>query len=331
MKEHTIRYLSRKDIETLDLSITEILEVVESGLRCHGEKKVVLPPKAYLDLEDKFNGHFNILRAYVEETEIAGVKVIGDYVYNYREDLPSELALLTLYNPRNGVPIAIMDATILTWLRTGAVTGVGAKYLAGRGSRVIGHVGARGTAGTNIRALCELFDIEEIRVTSKRKESREAFAEELSKTVEAKVLCRDTVEETVADADIIVEASRLTTPQVLIRKEWVKPGCLLVTYGWIMALDPELPFEMDKIVVDDWQQCQGGGQLFPLIKEGKLRDEHIYGEIGEICAGRKSGRTSQTEKVLFWHRGFAVSDIMVGSLALEQADAQDIGQRLPYF
>ena len=110
----------------------------------------------------------------------AGVKVIGDYVNNYRHDLPSELALLTLYQAETGTPVAIMDATELTWMRTGAVTALGAKHLARRGSRVLGHIGARGTAGYNLRYLDHLFDLDEIRVTSRRAESRERFAAEMS-------------------------------------------------------------------------------------------------------------------------------------------------------
>jgi ornithine cyclodeaminase len=331
MPEHEILYLTRKDIDRLELSVEEIMQQVELGLKCHGEKKVVMPPKAYLDLEEKYKGHFNILRAFVEPIETAGVKVIGDYVNNFQENLASELALLTLYNPRNGLPMAIMDATTLTWMRTGAVTAIGAKYLARKDAGIIGHIGARGTAGMNIRALCTLFDIKEVRVTSKRTSSREDFAEMLRQNFHIPIEAKETVEETVKDADIIVEATRMTKPETLIRKEWMKPGALIIPYGWMMAVDPDLPFEMDKLVVDDWIQCQQGGSLFPLIKDGRLLEEHIHGEIGEICAGIKPGRTNPSEKILFWHRGFAISDVMIGSLALEKAKALGIGQRLPYF
>lgn len=331
MPEHEIIYLTRKDIDALGLSVEEIIQQVAFGLKCHGEKRVVMPPKAYLDLEETYSGHFNILRAFVEPIETAGVKVIGDYVNNFQENLPSELALLTLYNPRNGLPLAIMDATTLTWMRTGAVTAIGARHLARKDARIIGHIGARGTAGMNIRALCALFEIEEVRVTSKRRASREGFAETLRQNFHLPVEAKETVEETVKDADIIVEATRLKKPEALIRKEWIKPGVLIILYGWIMAVDPDLPFEMDKLVVDDWIQCQQGGSLYPLIKEGRLRHEHIHAEIGEICAGKKPGRTHGSEKILFWHRGFAISDVMIGSLALERAKTLGIGQRLPYF
>ena len=85
--------------------------------------------------------------------DVAGVKVVGDFEQNYRMGLPSELALITLYRCDTGAPFAIVDGTLITWMRTGAVTAVGAKYLACRRPRVLGHVGVRGTAWYNVPML----------------------------------------------------------------------------------------------------------------------------------------------------------------------------------
>jgi ornithine cyclodeaminase len=327
---HEILYLSGKDIENLDLPLEEVIKEIEFGLKCHGERKFVMPPKAYLNLEEKYSGHFNILRAYVDTVDIAAVKIIGDYINNFKNNLPSCLGLILLYDPKNGLPLAIMDGTRLTWIRTGAVSAVGAKFLARQDSKVLAHVGARGTAGMNIRAICSLFDIEEVRVTSKRRESREMLARELKQNYGIPIVTRDNIQETVSGADIIVEATRLSKPEVLIKKEWMKQGVLIIPYGWFMAVDPGLPFAMDYIVVDDWIQCKQGGQLYPLIKDGRLRDEHIYAEIGEICAGSKPGRTEDSAKILFWHRGYAISDLMIGYLVYERAKSAGIGVKLPY-
>ena len=141
---------------------------------------MVLEPREHLVPDPAFRGHFNLLRAYVAPLGVAGVKVVGDYVDNYRLGLPSELALLTLYEPSTGVPLAIMDATEITEWRTGAVTTIGARHLARRESKVLGHIGARGTAFSNVTMLDSEFDFAEIRVTSRRRESREAFGNELT-------------------------------------------------------------------------------------------------------------------------------------------------------
>jgi ornithine cyclodeaminase len=226
-----------------------------------------------------------------------------------------------------------MDATVITWMRTGAVTAAGAKHLARPDSTVLGHIGSRGTAWYNVPMLDSLFDFEEIRVNSRRGESRELFAEEMGEQLGKEITPVDTSREAVEDADIIVDASRLTEPTVLEREEWIKPGALLIPYGAVMSVEPDRPFAMDQIIVDDWAQAKSSeiGQLYPLIEEGRLRDEHIDGEIGEVIAGHKPGRRSDDERILYWHKGFAVSDIMLGNLAYEVASERGIGQQITYY
>jgi ornithine cyclodeaminase len=325
-------FLSKEDIDVLHLGLREVIDAIEAGLKAHGERRVIMPSKDHLVL-DWPERLFNILKGYVEPINVAGVKVIGDFQGNYRRNLPSELALLTLYQPDTGAPLAIMDATVITWMRTGAVSAVGAKVLANQSPRVLGHIGARGTARYNVPMLDLLFDFEEIRVTSKRPESRNRFADEMSDLLGKPVRALGTTEETVRDADIIIDASRLLEPQLLVQEAWVKPGALIQPYGAVLSVDPTLPFAVDKMVVDDWNQCQRSeyGQFAQMVQAGELRAEHIYGEIGEIVADRKPGRTSQQERILFWHKGFAVSDIVLGHLAYQRAREMGVGTRLEYY
>lgn len=325
----SLRFLNRAQVESLLPGEDELVSVIESGLRAHGLKETVLPPKAHLVLDHLMNGHFNILSGYVGPIRQAGVKVIGDYVDNWKRRLPSEIALLTLYDPETGVPSCLMDATSLTWLRTGAVTCVGARRLARPDSRVVTHIGARGTAFQNLKLLARQFPLEEIRISSRRPESRERLAGRVRS--ELGVACRevDDIPAACRDADIIVEATRLEKPSILIPADAVKPGALIVTYGWMMAVDPELPFRMDKIVVDDWPQCQHGGALYPLIESGRLTASDIHGEIGEIVCGAKPGREGPDERILFWHRGFAISDIVLGHAIHQRAQQTGVGTILP--
>jgi len=327
-----ILFLSKEDVDALDLGLQEVMDAVELGLKAHGERDVIMPSKDHLAL-DYPEKLFNILKGYVGPIDVAGVKVIGDFQRNYEHGLPSELALVTLYRPETGAPFAIVDGTVGTWMRTGAVTAIGAKYLARDGARVLGHIGSRGTARYNLPMLDLLFDFDEIRVTSKRPESRERFAAEISGRLGKPVLAKDTTAETVRDADIIIDASRLLQHQVLVEDKWVKPGALIQPYGAILSVEPSLPFTVDKMVVDDWNQCKQSqyGQFAGLIQAGELRDEHVYGEIGEIVAGRKPGRETQDERILFWHKGFAISDIMFATLAYEKAQAQGVGTPLTFY
>jgi ornithine cyclodeaminase len=178
-----------------------------------------------------------------------------------------------------------------------------------------------------------LFDFEEIRVTSRRAESRERFAEVLSAELGKEIRVMDNTKDTVRDADIIIDASRLLEHEILVADKDVIPGAHLQAYGAVMSVERTLPFSVDKFVVDDWNQCKISpyGQFADLVQKGELRDEHVYCDIGEIVAGLKPGRESESERSLFWHKGFAVSDIMLGMLAVEKARERNIGTKLMYY
>ena len=146
MREINISYLNRLDVARLALTEDDILAAVEATLRAQGNGETVIEPRVHLVPESSDKGHFNILRGVVKPLGVAGVKVVGDFYENYKQDLPSEVAILNLFDPDNGIPLAFIDATAITEMRTGAVTAIGAKHLARGNSRILGHVGARGTA-----------------------------------------------------------------------------------------------------------------------------------------------------------------------------------------
>jgi ornithine cyclodeaminase/alanine dehydrogenase-like protein (mu-crystallin family) len=325
-------FLNGLDVEQLALTDDEILTAVEDGLRAQGSGETVIEPRVHLVPDPAFNGHFNILRGYIAPLGLAGVKTVGDFVNNYQAGLPSEMALLNLFDPRTGMPIAIIDATAITEMRTGAVTALGARHLARPDARVLGHIGARGTSYWNVRLLDHIFDFAEIRVHSRRPESREAFAARLEHDLGKRVIVTEDWQSCVAGADIVVEASRLDRPQPLLRTEWIKPGALVVPYGTMSAVELSLTDIMDKMVVDDWGQCRSGpfGSLRQHVESGRLSEETLYGELCEIVAGRKPGRERAEETILFWHRGLSLSDIALGAAMLRKAAERDIGQQLRF-
>ncbi len=328
MPDIHLRFLDRAQVEALSPEPDELLGIIEAGLSAHGRKQVVMPPKAHLHLDSRFNGHFNILSGYVAPVGRAGVKVVGDYVDNWRRGLPSEVALLTLYDPETGVPCCIMDATVLTWQRTGAVTCVGAMHLARAESRIVAHLGARGTAFSNLRLLASKFPLTEIRIVSKRLETRERLAARVRSELGITAFPVASAAEAAAGADIVVEATRLTEPEALLHDADLGPGTLLVTYGWVRAIEPKLALSIDKLVVDDWEQCTKGGQLHDLILSGDIARRQVHAEIGEITAGIVAGRETVQERILFWHRGFAVSDVVLGDWLYRRALAEGVGTTL---
>ena len=332
MSEIHFTYLNGPDIARLALDDREILDAVEAGLQAQGLGQAVIEPRVHLEPDPAFKGHFNVLRGYLAPQRLAGVKIVGDYVENWRRGLPSEMALLNLFDPETGMPVALLDATLITEMRTGALTALGAKHLARRDSRVLGHVGARGTAYWNVRLLDRLFDFAEIRVHSQRPDSRDAFARRLSRDLGKTVVATADWRSCLADADILVEATRLERPTPLLRTAWVKPGALVVPYGTMSAVELDLTDIMDKLVVDDWGQCRAGklGALRAHVEAGKLSEATLHAELCQIVTGARPGRERPDETILFWHRGLSLSDIALGHAMLQKARRLGIGQQLRY-
>jgi ornithine cyclodeaminase len=330
-----LRFLSGPDIDSLGLTRLEIVDAVEDAVREHGEGRTAFEPRVHLTPDNGGAGHFNILRGHLDglgEHGISGVKVVGDFVPNYRKGLPSELATATLFDPTTGVPLAILDATMITAARTGAMTTVGARYLARRDTKILAHAGARGTAWWNVTMLDDLLDLDEIRVTSRRPESREQFAEALSAELRTPIRVCATAEEAFDGADVLVEATRLTEPEPLLRTAAVRPGAFVVPYGTISAVELDLLDVMDKVVVDDWREAQSGrfGSLRRHVDSGRLSPETLYAELGEIVAGRRPGRENDAERNLFWHRGLSLLDVAIAHLILRRAEAADVGTMLRF-
>ncbi|AMM18574.1 ornithine cyclodeaminase (plasmid) [Burkholderia sp. PAMC 28687] len=326
-------FLNRLDVERLELTDAEILAAVESALVAQGNRETVIEPRVHLIPKDSAEGHFNVLRGVIHPLGLAGVKVVGDFVNNYKRGLPSELAVLNLFDPETGAPKAILDATSITDMRTGAMTALGAKHLARKGSKVLAHIGARGTSYWNVRLLDHLFNFDEIRVHSRREESRNAFAQRLSQDLGKPVRVTEDWESCVRGADIVVEASRLPKPEPLLKTEWIKRGALVMPYGTMSAVELSLTDIMNKMVVDDWGQCRKGlpfGSLRQHVDTDRLSEETLHAELGEIVAGKKAGRQNDDETILFWHRGLSLSDIGLAHAMLEKAKRLGIGQSLQF-
>ena len=177
-----------------------------------------------------------------------------------------------------------------------------------------------------------LFRSDEIRVHSRRPESRNALASRLTQELGKPVVTTVDWESAVVGADIVVEASRLERPEPLLQTAWIKPGAFVVPYGTMSAIELSVTDIMSKLVVDDWGQCKAGlfGSLRAHVDAGKLSEHTLHAELGQIVAGHKPGRERDDETILLWHRGLSLSDIALGAAMLAKAGTMQLGQRLRY-
>ena len=243
-------------------------------LAAQGRGETVIEPRVHLFPSAEVNGHFNVLRGAIPATGRAGVKIVGDYVENHERGLPSELALQIVMDIETGAPVAILDATAITAMRTGATTAIGAKYLANPRSKVLGHIGSRGTSYWNVRLLCQVLpELEEIRIHSRRAESREALAAQLAEETGRDVRAVDSGRRRCAAPTSWSRQRGSRRPQPLLRTEWIKRGALVMPYGTVSAVELSLTDIMDKVVVDDWGQV-GAGPLGIAPRAHRLGPDH---------------------------------------------------------
>lgn len=192
---------------------------------------------------------------------------------------------------------AVIDAAGITDMRTGTLTALGSRWLRPRDPKVLGHVRSRGTSYWNVRLLDHLFDYDEIRVHSRRAESREAFGERLSRDLGKPVIVTEDWERCLKGADILVQSSRMNEPAPLFNRDWVRKGALVIPYGTMSTLPLHFTDGFDKFVMDDLGQMRARklGALRPQIDAGLITEASFYAEIGEIAAALKPGRHPMTK------------------------------------
>ncbi len=311
--------LSRKQIERL-LTMREAIDAVEEAFRAKGLGKVQMPPKSYVFLR-RYHGDFRVMPAYVESLDAAGVKIVNVHPKNpERHGLPTVMAVIVLLDPRTGAPIAIMDGTFITNVRTGAAGAVAAKYLARKDSEIVAMVGTGAQARTQLLGLKELFPIREVRANDISRSSAKRFVAEMSRRVDAEFRVVASTERAVREADIVVTTTPSTKPVVM--SDWISEGTHINAIGadapGKQELDPQILLRA-KVVVDDIQQAIHSGEVNVPLSLGLIARADIYGDLGEIVAGKKPGRESEDEITVFDSTGLAVQDIVTDWVVYRKA------------
>jgi alanine dehydrogenase len=324
-----ILWLDQSDVKSvLDMSST--LSAVESGFREHGLKKVQMPPKSYLYFTEH-NGDLRTMPSFMEEQDISGVKIVNVHPDNREKGLPTVMAVVVLNSTETGAPLAVMDGSYLTDMRTGAAGGVATKYLARRDSRVVGMVGVGDQARTQLLAISEVMDIDEVKITSRKPSSCDSFEKEMKQAVNCDFTRKGSIED-VCDCDVLVTTTPVRSP--IVRSEWVRDGTHINAIGADAMGKQELESSLlkrSKVIVDDIVQASHSGEVNVSISSGAFSETDIYAELGEIVAGTKPGRESDEEITIFDSTGLAVQDLVTANMVYEKALEKGIGKKLELF
>jgi len=313
-------YLSKKDVERVNLSMEEIIQALDKAFREKGLGKVEMPPKPGIHtMPDAF---IHAMPASVPSVGAAGCKWVSGYPENYKKNLPYISGLLILNDPETGMPLSVMDCIWITAMRTGAATAVAAKYLANRDSKSIGILGCGVQGRTNLEALKIILpELSEVKAYDISADAVTMYAEEMGAKTGLDIKIVKTPKEAVEDSDVIVTAGPiLKEPNPAIEFDWLKPGVFASPVDFDSYLKKSVFEGCEKFVTDDREQCLYYKSLgyFQYVSE-------IYADLGEIAAGIKQGRESRDEIIICANLGLAIDDMVTAIEIYKKAVDNSMG------
>ncbi len=286
--------------------MNDYVEAVEKGFMLYGQKSVQMPPKLYVYFE---KGDLRCMPAYIPSMKIAGVKNVN--VHPGNKDIPVVMATITLIDPENGFPLAIMDGTHITRMRTGAAGGVAAKYLSREDAKTAAFIGAGSQARTQLEALLVVRpQISKIVAYDRKEANIERFAKDVKDDHGIEVVAAPSAEEAASAADILTTTTPSRTP--VVNADWVRKGTHINAIGADAKGKQELDMRIlksAKVIIDNWEQASHSGEINVALSKGEITRDDIYADIGEIVTGKKTAGKSGGEITVFDSTGLAIQDI----------------------
>jgi len=313
-----ILYLSRKDVESLDISIEEIVARLEKMFSKKVNGRMQMPPKPAIHTNG--DAFLHAMPAYIPEFDSSGVKWVGGYPENYKRGLPYITGLLVLNDTETGVPFGVMDCVWITAIRTAAATALAAKYLALQESETLAILGCGVQGRANLEALSHIFHLSKVNVYDISKEPARKFQVEMSPCLQLDIKIAETPHKAVEGADILVTAGPfLMKPSPVIEYDWIKKGAFVCPLDLDSYLKPEVFLKSDFLCTDDVGQFQ------------HFKAEGLFGscpkditDLSAVVSGKVRGRKSAANVITSINIGIALEDMAVAPMVFQKA--REIGR-----
>ncbi|HEU4409509.1 MAG TPA: ornithine cyclodeaminase family protein [Polyangiaceae bacterium] len=329
----TTLILSAAEVRGL-LSMREAVRAVELAFAEHAAGNVQMPPKVYLSL-DEYGGDFRAMPSYIGPSAdtgpdgvpregawpaAAGVKWVNSHPGNpKRHGLPSVMGVYILSDPATALPLAVLDATVLTAARTGAAAAVASRHLAQASPTTLGFVGSGVQARFMLDAHRAVYgDALEVVASDLDPRAAEAFAREVGG--------RAASTEEASGCDIVCASTPGRAP--VVRRAWVRPGAHINAMGadapGKQELDPQILADA-LVVIDEHHQALHSGELNVPVARGLYREEQIFGTLGEVVTGKKRPARGEDTLTVFDSTGLAVQDVALARVLYAAARARGVG------
>jgi len=324
-----IRILRGEEIKQL-LTMDACIDLMRTTMIAVSEGRAGIPPRTVMKVSG--DGMLGNMPGYLAEPDCFGVKLLSLFPGNAAAGYSSHLGLVLLFEPKHGLPVAMMDAAKITAIRTAAVSGLATRLLAREDAGDLAILGAGEQAHSHLDAMLAVRPIRRVRVWSRTLERAKAFASSAGKHHGLDIEPLEGVRETVEGADLICTVTMAKTP--ILMGDWVAPGAHLNVAG---ASRPNA-VEIDTAMVTrsryfcDFRQSvfDEAAEYLNAIKSGAITPEHILGEIGEVANGSRPGRAGAEDITLFRSLGVAPEDLATAHYLLEQARAKGVGQTVEF-
>lgn len=333
MNDINFLYLNRKEVQDTGIDMPLVMRAVEDSLKLFFQGETKLPHKTVLDMDERKWGRCNAMPAYVGgDYNVFGIKWIASFPNNpLQYHLPRATGFLILNDSKTGLPLAVMDCSLLSAMRTGAVTGVGAKYLARPDAETVAMIGTGVQAYTQMEALMfAVPGLKKLRAFDIRREACEQYAARMGKRWGLEAEAVNNPKTAVQDADIIVTVTIADEP--IVKNSWLKPGSFFAAMGSYQEEEFAVVSNSDKIVVDskDAVLHRRTPVIALMLEQGLIREDDIC-EIGAILCGQELGRKQAEERIFYSPIGLAVEDICVCYQVYKRAVEKKIGTTLDLF
>lgn len=313
-------FLSENDVKKL-LTVEMALEAVESAHRDLALGVAIDTPRARSRLPQTV---LHILQGALPAQGVIGYKA-------YTSNKSGNRFLVHLFDAATGQPKAVIESDYLGMIRTGAASGVAARWLARPDSKIAGVFGAGWQAEGHVRAICAALPLECVKVFSRKADKVQAFCHRLSEMTGIAVVPADSAEATVRGSDIVGTVT--TAAQPLFEAAWLGAGVHINAAGSNSLIRQELSESAirrcDLVTVDSVPTALAeAGDLLPLLEKGRLHSRQLV-ELGEVIVGRNAGRTTPEQITLFESQGMAIQDLAVALRVLSAAESLGIGREMP--
>lgn len=317
-----IKIFTQEDlIEAGCFDIEKVIEICEDNFIQYTKGDIIFPNKISVIFNEKNQNRINCLPAALKNEKIYGMKWVSVFPENeYSNNKANLTAVILLSELVSGYPVAFLEGSMCTNLRTAAVGAIAAKYLARQDSETIGIIGAGELSKAHFLAILKVIpNIKKCKISSRTKQSEELFISQMRKfypEIEFQS-CNTNNREAIENADIIVTA--ISSQEKVLQAEWIKKGAFYCHVGGLED-DFKVPKLASKIVCDDWNIVKHRTQtISQMYKLGLLTDENIYGNIYEIITGKKRARENAEEFIYFNSVGLSYLDVGVANWMYKKA------------